>query len=69
LVFHVKRWSLTELKRLQLRIKELEIEILNLVRDLRMAKENESLLMKYIMELEKKLQVAEVKKHFRTKDR
>jgi len=60
---------LTELKRLQLRIKELEIEILNLVRDLRMAKENESLLMKYIMELEKKLQVAEVKKHFRTKDR
>jgi len=60
---------LTELKRLQLRIKELEIDILNLVRDLRMAKENESLLMKYIMELEKKLQVAEVKKHFRTKDR
>jgi len=60
---------LTELKRLQFRIKELEIDILNLVRDLRMAKENESLLMKYIMELEQKLQAAEVKKHFRTRDR
>jgi len=60
---------LTEIKRLQLRIKELELDIVNLARDLRLAQDNESLLAKYIMELEKKLQVAEVKKHFRTKDR
>ena len=60
---------MTEIKRLQLRIKELELDIVNLARDLRLAQDNESLLAKYIMELEKKLQVAEVKKHFRTKDR
>jgi len=59
---------LTELKRLQLRIKELELDVLNLARDLRMAQDNESLLMKYIMELEQKLQAAEVKQHFRTRD-
>jgi len=60
---------LTELKRLQLRIKELELDVLNLARGLRMAQDNESLLMKYIMELEHKLQAAEIKKHFRTRDR
>ena len=59
---------MTELKRLQLRIKELELDVLNLARDLRMAQDNESLLMKYIMELEQKLQAAEVKQHFRTRD-
>jgi len=60
---------LTELKRLQLRIKELELDVLNLARDLRLAQENETLLVKYIRELEQKLQAAEIKKHFRTRDR
>jgi len=60
---------LTELRRLQLRIKELELDVLNLARDLRMAQDNESLLVKYIMNLEQKLQAAEIKKHFRTRDR
>jgi len=60
---------LTELKRLQLRIKELELDVLNLARDLRLAQENETLLVKYIRELEQKIQAAEIKKHFRTRDR
>ena len=60
---------MTELKRLQLRIKELELDVLNLARDLRLAQENETLLVKYIRELEQKLQAAEIKKHFRTRDR
>jgi len=60
---------LTELRRLQLRIKELELDVLNLARDLRLAQDNEALLVKYIRELEKKLQAAEIKKHFRTRDR
>ena len=60
---------MTELRRLQLRIKELELDVLNLARDLRMAQDNESLLVKYIMNLEQKLQAAEIKKHFRTRDR
>jgi len=61
---------LNELKRLQLRIKELEIDVLNLARDLRMAQQNEHLLLKYIFEMEAKLQAKEVDKpHFRTRDR
>ena len=60
---------MTELKRLQLRIKELELDVLNLARDLRLAQENETLLVKYIRELEQKIQATEIKKHFRTRDR
>jgi len=61
---------LTELKRLQLRIKELEIDILNLARDLRLAQENEHLLLRYILEMEAKLQAKEVDKaNFRTRER
>ena len=61
---------MNELKRLQLRIKELEIDVLNLARDLRMAQQNEHLLLKYIFEMEAKLQAKEVDKpHFRTRDR
>ena len=61
---------MTELKRLQLRIKELELDVLNLARDLRLAQENETLLVKYIRELEQKIQAKEADKaNFRTRDR